>query len=283
MTAQSVFHLPVHPTMRHPRTGEPLRAVGFVGGRPVWPIMGASPDDPGNGGQSGDGSGASGGGSGSGSSGQGASGSGSGSGSDGGGTGRGSATDAQGNDLGYPKDTPVTEMSDKEQAAYWKHNSRRHEGRYKDLVGDRKPEDVKNDLTAYAELQRQQQTPAEQALSQRYDEGKADGVKSERKNTATVLFRGALEQAGIEGDDLDELVSGFNVDAFITDDGVDTTKLTAFARRFTTAGTADGSGDRRQRDFGAGRRRDSQDRERGAGGKAEAQRRFQKNKQTTDA
>jgi hypothetical protein len=31
--------------MVHPHTGEPLRAVGFVRGRPVWPIMGASEDD----------------------------------------------------------------------------------------------------------------------------------------------------------------------------------------------------------------------------------------------
>lgn len=29
-----------------PRTGEPLRPLGVVGGRVVWPIMGASPDDP---------------------------------------------------------------------------------------------------------------------------------------------------------------------------------------------------------------------------------------------
>jgi hypothetical protein len=29
-----------------PRTGQRLRPLGVVGGRPVWPIMGASPDDP---------------------------------------------------------------------------------------------------------------------------------------------------------------------------------------------------------------------------------------------
>jgi len=37
--------LPEHPTMRHPHTDTPLRAVGVVGGRPVWPVMGASEDD----------------------------------------------------------------------------------------------------------------------------------------------------------------------------------------------------------------------------------------------
>jgi len=40
--------LPIHPTLRHPRTGEPLRAVGWWRGRPMWPVMGASPDDPSN-------------------------------------------------------------------------------------------------------------------------------------------------------------------------------------------------------------------------------------------
>lgn len=37
----------VHPTMRDPRTGKPLEAIGVLkSGRIVWPIMGASPDDP---------------------------------------------------------------------------------------------------------------------------------------------------------------------------------------------------------------------------------------------
>lgn len=33
-------HLPIHPWLVHPRTGEPLRAVGIVRGRAIWPIMG---------------------------------------------------------------------------------------------------------------------------------------------------------------------------------------------------------------------------------------------------
>ncbi|WP_410633365.1 hypothetical protein [Amycolatopsis sp. cmx-4-83] len=41
--------LPTHPTIIDPRTGEPLRAVAIVGGRPVWPIMGASDPVPGGG------------------------------------------------------------------------------------------------------------------------------------------------------------------------------------------------------------------------------------------
>lgn len=36
--------LPTHPTRRHPRTGEPLRAVGIGRRGPIWPIIGASED-----------------------------------------------------------------------------------------------------------------------------------------------------------------------------------------------------------------------------------------------
>lgn len=34
--------LPLHPWLTDPRTGEPLRALGFFRGRPLWPMMGGS-------------------------------------------------------------------------------------------------------------------------------------------------------------------------------------------------------------------------------------------------
>lgn len=39
-------HLPIHPSLRHPLTGEPIRAVGMSKRGPIWPIMGASEDPP---------------------------------------------------------------------------------------------------------------------------------------------------------------------------------------------------------------------------------------------
>lgn len=39
--------LPTHPTRKHPHTGLALQAVGFRrSGAPIWPILGAAPDDP---------------------------------------------------------------------------------------------------------------------------------------------------------------------------------------------------------------------------------------------
>lgn len=184
------------------------------------------------------------------------------------------ATDADGTDLGYPKDTPIAEMTDKQAAAYWKHNARRHEGRVKDLVGERTPEQIKQDLAELAELKKAQQTPAEQALTAAREEGKKEAVTAERAKSATAIFKGALEAGGLTGDDLDEIVNNFNVAGYITDDGVDTTKITNFAKRFSSGKDTSST---RRRDFGGGQRNDgSSSGERGSAGKAEAKRRFAK-------
>jgi len=246
--------LPTHPTMRHPRTGLALEAIGFrSSGAPIWPIMGASPDDPPADPPKND-----------------------------------PPADPPKNDppadppkddpdLGFPKDTPVAEMTEKQQAAYWKHQSRRHEGRVKDLVGERTPEQVKQDLAAYEQFKKDQLTPAEKALEEAKQQGKAEAVKAERTKSATAIFKGALEAGGLTGDDLDEIVNNFNVAGYITDDGVDTTKITNFAKRFSPSGKDSST---RRRDFGGGSRPEGSGREgRGSAGKAEAQRRFKK--QTT--
>jgi hypothetical protein len=39
------LELPIHPSLVHPLTGCPLTAVGMIGGRPVWPILGGAEDD----------------------------------------------------------------------------------------------------------------------------------------------------------------------------------------------------------------------------------------------
>lgn len=184
------------------------------------------------------------------------------------------ATDSDGKDLGYPKDTPVAEMSDAQQAAYHRYHSRKHETRYKSLVGDRTPEQVKADLEEIAKIRREQQTPSEKAINDARDEARKEAIASERKTTATTLFRGALESSNLKPSEIDELVAdAFNAERFISDDGVDTTKIANFAKRFTQSGTD--TTRTRQRDFGGGSRGGSGgDTERGAGGKAEAQRRF---------
>ncbi|WP_183407633.1 hypothetical protein [Nocardioides marmoriginsengisoli] len=162
------------------------------------------------------------------------------------------ALDADGKDLGYPKDTRVAEMTDAQQAAYHRYHSKKHESRYKSVVGDRTDEQVKADLEELAKIKREQMTPSEQAIAAAKEEGKQEAIASERIKTATALFRGALESSDMPDTEVEELVTGFNVAAFITDDGVDTTKITNFAKKFTKPGT--GGTEQRKRDFGGGSR-----------------------------
>jgi hypothetical protein len=134
--------LPTHPTLRHPRTGEPLRAVGVGRRGPIWPVLGGdgTGDGTGDGGQQGGQGGGQSGGTGDG---QGAGGQ-SGSGGTGGqgagqqgaaGTGAGgqSGSDTDNADRGYPANTPVADMNAAQQAAYWKFHARKHEGAFKGL------------------------------------------------------------------------------------------------------------------------------------------------------
>lgn len=254
--------LPIHPTKRHPLTGQPLQAVWVrPDGRVMWPMIGAAPDDgagagdAGAGGDGGDASAGSGGDAGTGSS----------------ASGSGSSSE----DLGFPKDTPLTEMNVEQREAYWKHQARKHEGLWKGIAGGRKPDEVKADLDAYAEVQRAQQTPAEQALTDAREQGRREAVTESNTKAATAILRAQLSGAQIEDSDIETLLEPLDMRKFITDDDVDIAKITDFAKRFTPAGTAP-----RERDFGAGRRPESGGRGTSAG-KAEAQRRFANKQQTT--
>lgn len=235
----------------------PKRVIGHLpNGKPVFAMAGGSGEPEPPGGDNGGGAGGDDGG-------------------QGGAGGSGNATDDKGNDLGFPKDTRVAEMTVDQQAAYWRHQSQKHEGRYKNLTGDRSFDDVRKDLDELAELRKAQQTPAEQAIEAAREEGKATAFAEASSKAATAIFRASLEAQGHDDEDIDDLVSNFNVANFVTDGDVDTDKLAAFAKRFSPADTA--NSEKRRRDFGGGDRRDRGGKgERGAAGKAEAQRRFTK-------
>lgn len=247
--------LPLHPTAVHPLTGEPLRAL-YVDrhGRPRFPVMGGAPDDPPPNDPPNDPA--------------------------------DPPADPPNNppadppaDPGFPKDTPLSEMTVEQREAYWKHQSRKHESTWKGIVGDRTVDDVKNDLSEIERIRQEQLTPAEKAIEEAERRGRESAAAESNTRAAKAILRANLQAQGITDTDddaeLTELVDSIDVGRFIVDGDVDTDKLSRFAKRFSTADTADTG---RRRDFGAGRRRDPE-RTRGAGGKAEAQKRFKK---TTD-
>lgn len=169
----------------------------------------------------------------------------------------GNAVDDKGRDLGFPKDTRVADMTDGQQAAYWRHQSQKHEGRYRHLTGDRSFDDVRKDLEDLAEIKKSQQTPAEQQLTERYEQGKKDAANEANTKAATAILRANLTSQGFEGDELTDLLDFIDVSKFVIDGEVDTDKVAAAAKRFTKAGTANEDEKRpggRRRDFGGGNR-----------------------------
>lgn len=182
----------------------------------------------------------------------------------------GNAKDAKGNDLGFPANTPVAEMNGEQQAAYYRHQQQKWEGRFKNLVGDRSFDEAKADLEAYAEYKKSQQTPAEQQLEQRYAQGKADATAEANTKAAKAILSATLAAQELPQAEIDGIVEPLDLTKFFTEDGdVDIDKLSAYGKRFAPAGKA-----RDRRDYGGGRRQERSGGRAGASGAAEAEKRF---------
>jgi len=222
--------LPVHPTKRHPLTGQPLQAV-YVdkNGRARWPILGGAPDDP-------------------------------------------PKNDPpkpeppkndppkpeppkNDPDLGFPKDTPVAEMTWEQQAAYHRYHSRKHEQRSKDLrgvIGDKSPDELKSDMDELEELRKTKRTDAENAVedAKRIARAEADAEWS------TKLVRTALEGrlAHLQDEERDDLIDTVDLSKFLDNGDLDTEKVDRFVKRHTQPGTGT---TRRWPDTGQGNRHSS--------------------------
>lgn len=230
---------PLHPQLRHPLTGQPLRAV-YVDkhGTARWPIMGAAPDDPPQ---------------------------------------DDSPKDdppkdpprddpprnappKDPNDLGFPEDTPVAEMTWEQQAAYHRHHHRKHEDRNKalrGLLGDYitdtgavDEERVREDLTELAEVRKKGRTDAENAVE---DARKEEREKAQREYGTRLVaaeFKAALKS--LEGaderdgtDKRDRIIAGLNMADYLTDSGdVDTDKVKSYAADIAPTGTGTGKNGR---------------------------------------
>jgi len=244
--------LPTHPTLVHPITGRPLRAI-FVSpktGRVYWPILGGAPDDggTGDGGQGGSGDGGNGG--------QGASG---------------------GADLGFPADTPLEQMKPEQREAYWKDKARKHEDRVKSL-GNLTPEklaELQEKAKRQDELELELGTTAEKAAAKARQEAEAEARATLQPQIIQGKLEAAAARAGVSDEDLAKAIEFVDTTKFLASDGsVDTDKVKAFVSTITP-----GRGNQQQKGpvvhgHGSGfQPNGSSAREKG---KAEAERRFGK-------
>lgn len=173
-------------------------------------------------------------------------------------TGATGATGAQGSDLGFPLNTPIVEMNDKEQAAYWKHQSRKHESR----AGERADYDeIKKKADQHDALVAASKTEQDRAVEAAKTEG-ADAARAEERQKAAVRLVDAEMRAvgaarGITAEQLAPVIEPIDRTKFLTDTGdVDLDKVTNFV---AAIGPAEGNGNgnnggRRVPNLGQGRR-----------------------------
>lgn len=188
-----MFDLPIHPFTH-------VQAIGFTSRGPVWPVMGGSGDGDE------DGAGAQGGAQ----SGQGAS--------------------HGGSDKGFPADTPVAQMTDAQQAAYWKHYSREHEGKAKAFTTlGVTPEQIQQLQERNAELEKAQLNASELALKEATDKAAADARAATEADWKPKLLASQLKSAAsqvLSGDQLTEWLDSVDPGKFVGDNGeIDESKV----------------------------------------------------------
>jgi len=238
----------------HFRTG--LRAVGIVGGRPVWPILGG--DDSADAAAAAAAAKAA---------------------SDAAAAkAAADAAAAAGADKGYPEGTPVEQMKPEQQAAYWKHHARKHEDRAK-AFGTLTPEQLKelqDKAKKHDELELELGTTADKAAAKAAQEAK-DAARSEfEPDLIAARLDAAAARAGVSEEDLAKAVEFYDPKKLLTADGkVDTDKVKAF---IATIAPAKGTGTPRlgPSGGGTGNRQTATPGSAREKGLAEAQRRFPK-------
>jgi hypothetical protein len=145
-----------------------------------------------------------------------------------------------GEDLGFPANTPLTEMSVEQREAYWKHQARKHES----TVKSRQDYDqFKADSEELAKLKKDGQTEQEKALEEAREEARRQGenLGAERylKDAVTARFEALT---GKSSEDVAKAFAHIDVHSFIGQDGaIDNDALTEFASTFGTSSGGSGS------------------------------------------
>lgn len=127
-----------------------------------------------------------------------------------------------GNDRGFPADTPIAEMAAEQQAAYWKHQARKHEN----TVKARGDYDALKAKAAEADrLRQERETESEAAVRKAREEGEAEARKALVPSLVASAFR--AEAKGVLTDEQrDALLEDLDLSRYLTDTGeVDTDRV----------------------------------------------------------
>lgn len=141
---------------------------------------------------------------------------------------------AQPVDKGFPADTPLSEMTAEQQAAYWKDKARKHEQRANSR-GDY--DAIKAKADRLDELERANESEKDKAVREATERAKADTRAEVQQETAAAMARMALRARGVKDEEIASFVDETNLSVFVNDEGqVDDERLLARVDRY--AGTA---------------------------------------------
>ena len=172
------------------------------------------------------------------------------------------ATDDEGTKLGFPKDTPVDDMTDAEARRYWRYEAKKQQKKVPKNL-----EDLQRDAQAWQEHQRKQKTP-EQIAAEEQNQSQAERIKREAsEDAAKTLLEAILSERGKKTEEDDDLLDTLNFSKLLTDDGkMDRTKVRAIADKLVPTGSGGGGG------YGQGRYEQTPQ-DKAEAGRAEAKRR----------
>lgn len=178
----------------------------------------------------------------------------------------GSTGEAGKGDTGFPADTPVSEMTADQQAAYWKHQARKHESRVR-AYGDMTPEQVKKLADDREEERRKNLTDADRAKEEAVETARKEAGAESAKREAETALKIALRGRFIDGE------AAFSRPDFVKDGSADVDAILAWVEENSQPSRSGGGSSSVIPGQGSYERVVTNSR---AAGKAEAEKRFGK-------
>lgn len=138
---------------------------------------------------------------------------------------------AQNGDHGFPPATPLAEMTVEQREAYWKHQAKQHETKWKKVRDSNlTPDQVIEMQQQLDDLNRERMTDHQKAVEDAKKTAAAETAARYAPRLARAAVEAALARAGVAGDRIDSEVEWMDLSKFLTPKGdVDADKVSQFA------------------------------------------------------
>lgn len=159
---------------------------------------------------------------------------------------------------GYPPDTPTADMTTEQELAYWKHRSRGHEDKWKQVVNrNLTPDQVIEMQQQLDEANRARMTDHQREVADARKAGEEDARSALMPQIVRSVIAAELARKApaITDADIQARTEYLDLTKFLTNKGeVDTDKVANYAATLAPASSGADSGSRKFPDMGGGKR-----------------------------